>query len=148
MREELSQKKLNFGVSVNVKPLFTSDSKSEASCVVKTTRCMGSFPKTAIELEDFKRYLTSLDGGNKKESTADLVTKDVSKFLYYCNPKKIDWDCFLDKSQHLKYFEYLKKIGVGPEGRLTKLDRTYDGFRYLKMCSPENTDKMHIINSL
>ena len=72
-----------------------------ASCetMMHSTRHMPSFPLS--ELEDFIKYLQTVDGGRKSEQTAKLIAKDVSKLLYYGNEEEIDWGCILDRKKLL-----------------------------------------------
>ena len=79
-----------------------------------------------------------MDGGCKSSSVASIMAKDISKFLYYCDPYKVNWLALIDKPKVLSYFEHLKdKCKMGPEGRLTKLERHCDALHYLKVIKDD-----------
>ena len=61
----------------------------------------------------------------------------------------VDWGSLLNKPKLLEYFEYLKTTcTIGPEGRLTKLERTCDALNYLKLAFYDDQQKILALNSL
>ena len=56
---------------------------------LSSTRDMKSFPLSHSQLVDFISYLQTINGGSRSESTAQLIAKDTSKYLYYA--KKKNW---------------------------------------------------------
>ena len=143
-----AQRKLLFGSKVKYPTASPGPSTSGTSdpraifqkkrIALGSTRDMKFYPLTNPKISDFRKYLESIDGGNRAQNTATLITKDISKYLYFSNDKFVDWGTFVDKNQLLDYFETLKQC-VGPEGILTKMERTGDALRYLKIYnqSPE-----------
>lgn len=86
------------------------------------------------QTNEFLEYLQTVDGGGKSKATAELIVKDISKYLYYANSVKLDWMTLLDAKKLLQYFEDLKLIyEIGPDGRLTKMERTCDALKYLRL---------------
>lgn len=99
-----------------------------------TTRNMKFFPLSNPHMREFISHLQSMDGGCKSESVSALIAKDISKFLYYSDYSRVNWMSLIDKPKVLKYYNFLKdKCNLGPEGRLTKLERHCDALHYLKL---------------
>ena len=151
IKNPLSQRKLDFSTPKSAKkisfnPVCTSSPLADKKT---STRHMGSFSLDCDELKDFVQYLQTVDGGNKSSTTAKLIGKDISKFLYYCNDEELDWAHIMDKAKLLSYFEHLKtNCSIGPEGRLTKLERTCDALNYLKMGLRDNPTTLNSISAL
>lgn len=103
-----------------------------------TTRNMGSFSSTNPKISDFIRYLTSVEGGMRSESTARDLAVDVSKILYYCHPKSVSWGSLLDTKTILSFFEHIRAAQISPSGRLTKMERLGDALKYMRFCSRAN----------
>lgn len=149
----LCQRKLNFtnpststtisAASTSIPTASTSPSASNTSPLPspsskkQSTRNMNSFPSN-LTLE-FENYLQSVDGGIKSKKTASVVVKDISKYLYFADPMAINWMTLVDESKIHEYFEVLrKKYKLGPEGRLTKMERHGDALKYLRLKFYEN----------
>ena len=107
---------------------------------------MGFFPIDHPELKQFFKHLCSIDGGNRSESTAALIVKDISKYLYFCDSDKLDWNNFLDRVKLMNYFEFLKGV-IQVEGILTKMERTSDVLNYLMVYS-NHSEKQIKINAI
>lgn len=113
----------------------SSDHKGKSK---STTRNMKFFPLSDPDIRGFMSHLESMDGGCKSSSVASIMAKDISKFLYYCDPSKVDWLSLINRPKVLTYFEYLKdNCKVGPEDRLTKLERHCDALHYLKVMQDD-----------
>ena len=83
----------------------------------------------------FKRYLMSVDGGEKCEKTAHEMAVDVSKYLKYAcgsDSPSSDWGKLTERDQLIGFMEKLKRCNVGPEGRLAKLDTLQAAMRFIK----------------
>lgn len=90
----------------------------------KNTRSWPSFPKEHLELLEFRRYLQSLDGKLRSRDVADSISMDVSKYLYYANPKVLNWAALLNKQKIEQYISHLETSGAcGIDGRVQKLER-------------------------
>lgn len=97
-----------------------------------STRSMPHFPSNHPKLEDFRKFLRSVEGSQKSEETAKQIVADISKYLYFANPKTLQWSTILDRKKLLGYFEALTSIGIKAPGRLTKMERLGDAFKYAK----------------
>lgn len=131
-----TQRKLSFSKSSSPKPKVHSLNLSKLSKTAETkgTRNMEFYPLS--KLSDFVQYLTTLDGGKRTQSTAELIAKDISKFLYFADSKNLNFELVLDKVKLLQYFEYLRSC-IQAEGILTKMERMSDLLKYLKISSPD-----------
>ena len=99
-----------------------------------STRNIGSFPAEHPKLVDFRRYLMSVDGSQKSHNVAKEISSDISKILYHADPTCIGWKNLTNRKGLLTYFEWLSSIDVGSSGRLTKMERCGDGFKYMRFC--------------
>lgn len=104
-----------------------------------TSRSLGRFPSSLRELQDFKTHLMGIEGKRKGENSAKAIVTDVSKFLYFANPESIDWSLVANTAKLRLYVEKVEKMGVGPEGQLTKLERISDCLKFLK-CTHRDLD--------
>ena len=41
----------------------------------------------------------SLDGGRKGDSVAEAITRDVGKYLFFCDPRGVKWSMVASKDQ-------------------------------------------------
>ena len=39
----------------------------------------------------------SLDGGRKGDSVAEAITRDVGKYLFFCDPRGVNWSMMASK---------------------------------------------------
>ena len=122
-------------------PTHSEESEVESPQVLdqqhqKGTRHYERFDLKDPSLVQFRRYLLSIDGGSKGEKTALEATVDISKYLRYaCGPSITPhWARLTDRDQLLGYMEKLKRSGVGPEGRLGKLDVLSMGLKFFKVA--------------
>ena len=100
------------------------------------TRYFARYPLEHPSLQQFRRFLTSVDGGGRSEKTALEMAVDVSKFLRYACGSSLpspDWARLTDRDQLVGYLEKLKRVKVGPEGQLAKLDRMCMALKFLKV---------------
>lgn len=72
---------------------------------MKGTRLDPHFPPTHPEIK--KEYLRSYDGERKAEREAEAIVIDVSKFMKYASPGKVNW---LHVTEPLKVREYLEDL--------------------------------------
>ena len=135
-----AQKCLNFKEVAKSTPIIkdieVSIEKPIVRKVMGSTREMKSYQLDHPELVQFIKYLQCIDGGARSPATSKLICKDISKYLYFANSNKLDWNTFLNKVKLLEYFECLKDC-VGPEGILTKMERTGDVLNYLIMYNSD-----------
>ena len=99
-----------------------------------TTRFMPSFPDDHKKLIDFRRYLMSVEGTGKSSKVAKETSSDISKILYHANRSELTWSSLTERARLLSFFERCSALGVGPEGRLSKMERMNDAFRYMRFC--------------
>lgn len=99
-----------------------------------STRSMTCFAEDDPKLVDFRKYLMSVEGRQKSLKTAREISADISKLLYHCNPSKLTWTSLTNRVSLLTFFEKLTALEVGAEGRLTKMERLGDAFRYMRFC--------------
>ena len=99
-----------------------------------TTRFMPSFPDNHKKLIDFRRYLMSVEGTGKSSKVAKETSSDISKILYHANRSELTWSSLTERARLLSFFERCSALGVGPEGRLSKMERLNDAFRYMRFC--------------
>ncbi len=104
-----------------------------------STRGMASFPSTNPKIADFIRYLTSVQGGMRSESTARDLAVDVSKILFFCHPGGVKWASLLDRRAILSFFEQIRADRISPSGRLTKMERLNDALKYMRFSIREST---------
>ena len=100
------------------------------------TRYFARYPLEHPSLQQFRRFLTSVDGGGCSEKTALEMAVDISKFLRYACVSSLpspDWARLTDRDQLVGYFEKLRRVKVGPEGQLAKLDGVCMALKYLKV---------------
>ena len=45
----------------------------------------------------------SLDGGRKGDSVAEAITRDVGKYLFFCDPRGVKWSMVTSKVRILLY---------------------------------------------
>lgn len=57
--------------------------------------------------------------------------------VYFCQNDTFDWASILDHTKLLDYFEQLDSIGIGVNGRLTKMDRVSSALKYLRFIMAE-----------
>ena len=143
VKPDKAQRKLSFSpksataqVEVSSKPSTSMEDPKRES--LGSTRDMKFFPLSQSEMVNFHKYLTGLDGGKRSPSTAKLICKDLSKYLYFCNKSHIDWAMCYDKKMLIDYVDLLKDC-VGPEGILTKLERIGDALKYIKVRTDDAT---------
>ena len=113
---------------------------------------MASFPEEDPKLIDFRKYLMSVEGRQKSLKTAREISADISKILSHSNPGKLTWTSLTNKANLLSFFERLAALEVGAEGRLTKMERLGDAFRYMRFCihskpSPDSAAKLADIDA-
>ena len=97
----------------------------------KGTRSDPRFDLAHREIKRFAAYLQSLDGERKQEQEARSIATDVSKFLKYASPHRINWLATTDPIMVRQYLENLEQRGVGIDGRLTKLQRLSKVLSYI-----------------
>ena len=111
----------------------------------KGTRSDPRFDLAHPEMKRFTAYLQSLDGERKPEQEARSIATDVSKFLKYASPEKINWLAITDPIKVRQYLELLEqRSGVGIDGRLTKLQRLAKVLSYITQeLFPNNSKLFH-----
>ena len=75
-------------------------------------------------------------GGERSEKTAKEIAVDVSKYLKYACGRRCpvaDWGRLTDHDMLIGYFEKLKRVKEGPEGRLSKMDALCAAMRFMKV---------------
>ena len=100
-----------------------------------TTRDMGKFPLDHPKLVDFSSYLKSVDGGMRADTTAKEIVTDISKVLFYINPKCMKWASLVDAKALLDFFEYIRRRRISPQERLQKMERLGDAHKYMRFCA-------------
>ena len=97
-----AQKSLNFKEIAKSSPIpkdcEVTIEKPIIRKVMGSTREMKSYPLDHPQLVQFIKYLQCIDGGARSPATSKLITKDVSKYLYFANPNHLDWNTFLNKN--------------------------------------------------
>lgn len=73
-----------------------------------------------------------LGGKKRSEKAAHDIVRDISKMLYYHDPKELNWGNITKKQLILTYMEVVENLGVGAEGQLGKLERLCDAYQFLK----------------
>jgi hypothetical protein len=87
----------------------------------------------------FGKYLRGIDGGQRSEKTAGEIAKDVSKYLKYaCGGEEVDWMTLTERDRLLGYVDKLKRVKVGPDGQLGKLDALSCALRFIKVSLPHD----------
>ena len=76
---------------------------------VKGTRSDPCFPITHPQIKEFNAYLQSFDGERKAEHEANAVTTDVSKFLKYASPDKLNRLTVTEPQKAREYLEHPEK---------------------------------------
>ena len=94
------------------------------------TRKYPRFAPTSPYLQRLKSHFISRHGKGKSESEATQVVTDISKFLYFYNPKQICPDGLLDRKILDADVTKLEADGVGPSGITTKLTRLQQGLDF------------------
>lgn len=97
-----------------------------------TSRSLSRFPLSHPELELFKTHLMSLDGKKRSESAAQAIVNEISKILHFGGSEELEWANVVNRKKLKLYLEKTESLGVGVEGRLTKLERLRDCLDYLK----------------
>lgn len=68
------------------------------------------------------RFLGSLGGGQKKASQQKEMATDLSKFLHFSSPDKIDINNSVKMKCVEDYVEELQRRTIGPSGIISKLN--------------------------
>ena len=102
----------------------TREVKSLRSCHRGATRSMSCYKASEPEMVDFHTFLCSVSGGAREPEAAKQIVTDVSKVLYFLDATGIDWTRLVDKTNVLRYLNKLQEMGVGAEGRITKINWT------------------------
>ena len=95
------------------------------------------------EMKRFTAYLQSYDEERKQEQEARSITADVSKFLKYASPDRINWLAVTDPIKVREYLDNLKqRSGVGIDGQLTKLQQLSKVLPYITQELQPNNRKL------
>ena len=117
-------------MTTTVPPSPSSD--SDVELITPTTRgshqSVGTrqYPRFAPSnpfLRRLKSHFLSRHGKGKSESKAVQICTDISKYLYFYNPKEVCPDGLLERRSLDAYVTKLEADGVGPSGITTKLTR-------------------------
>ena len=102
----------------------------------KTTQLLCYDIKTEKTLVQFHKWLQTIDGRSKKETTATQEARDVSKFLH----QALDWDIITDRTKLSNYVDTLKKCNLQPSGIIQKLEYFEDGLKFYRihLVKPES----------
>ena len=87
------------------------------------------------DLQAFETWLQGVEGKERTPKAAREITTDVSKFLRFCAPtrKHPRWEDLCNKDNVLNFLAELERCGMGPDGRLTKLDNLQTGLRFVRL---------------
>ena len=96
---------------------------SSASLTEKSTRNAPRFDLTDPFLTVFSEHLASRLGGKKDPVQCKETCIDVSKYLYYSDPKECNPDHLVSRASIRKYVAWLEAGGIGASGVCTKLRR-------------------------
>ena len=107
--------------------IITTPSTSTSSV---GTRKYPRFAPTNPYLQRLKAHFISRHGKGKSESEATQVVTDISKFLFFYNPKQICPDGLLERKVLDAYVSKLEADGVGPSGITSKLTRLQQGLDF------------------
>jgi hypothetical protein len=66
------------------------------------TRGMSRFSDEDPDMEHYFKYLRSMDGGLKDVEAAKAIVSDVSKILYYLNPREVEWALLTDERKLMR----------------------------------------------
>ena len=83
-----------------------SSSRTTSTTVQGSTRALGRFSLEHPNLAHFLKHLMRLDGGQRDQAAASQIVTDISKLLFFCDPKKFDWG-FLLAPQMVSLIEVL-----------------------------------------
>ena len=144
IKKDVMQKKLSF--TKKSVPSTSCNFSKRKKIFASTTREMPFFPLAHSKLDNFISYLQTFDGGNRTKTTAEVIAKDISKYLYYADMKCLNWENVLDKVKLLTYFEELKSM-MGPEGILSKMERMGGALKYM-MIECKDSELQARINSI
>ena len=111
------------------------------------------FPTFDIQKEAtlsmFRDFLMSIDGGNRAESTAVGMVKDVSKFLKFASGEgKIQWNRLTDRSILSLYVEKLKAAGLSSSSILNILDSVSHALKFSKIKLAKDSDQLVTIDKM
>ena len=103
----------------------------------KGTRSDPRFDLEHPEMKRFTAYLQSYDGETKQEQEARSITTDVSKFLKYASPDKVNWLAVTDPIKVRIPGEHGTKVGCRHR-RQTDQYYVYQSYSHTsaKSCNP------------
>ena len=114
-----------------------SSSDSDVEIVTPTTSASSvgtrGYPRFAPNspyLQRLKTHFQSRHGKGKSNTEATQIITDISKYLYFYDPKQICPDGLLDRKSLDSYVTKLEADGVGPSGITTKLTRLQQGLDF------------------
>ena len=90
----------------------------------------------------FKEHLTGIDGNRRSPTSAEAIITDISKLLHHSGKDELNWTHLTERKNISTYLEMIKKMGVGPDGQLTKLERLCDALSYLRYYQPSLKSKI------
>ena len=110
-----------------------------------TSAGAGRYPMDEPFLVMLSQYLQSRCGGKRDTAQAKEVVVDVSKFLFFANPKQCDPQCLLSRSLLRKFIGAVEEGGIGSSGILTKLRRLTMAIQCLLMSCEDLSTEMDVM---